>query len=122
MISPQPAPQIIEDFREREGESFVYGFGKIQPCCSFLFDTTEAADSRLFSINQDDEFFEGHIESFYVEDYSDDYPYSNCLPHFFPCSSRSAHQESFCSQIQMPFLRPRNGETKYYRPHYFSTF
>ena len=107
MTSPQPAPQIIEEFRDREGESFVYGFGKIHPCCSFLFDTEDVSDSRLFSINQDDEFFEGHIESFYVEDYSDDYPYSNCLPHFFHAAAEahmkrvSVHKYKclFCGKI-----------------------
>ena len=88
MTNFQPAPQIIEEFREREGESFVYGFGKTQPRCPFLFEVN--SESRLFRINQNDEFLDGPLDNFYIDDLSSEYNYANCLPFFF-YSATEAH-------------------------------
>ncbi|KAI5523056.1 hypothetical protein TVAGG3_0588280 [Trichomonas vaginalis G3] len=87
-ITP-PSEKVIVDFRETEGDSFVYGFGKILPRCPFLFQVPMKEESRLFSNKKKDSYLTLQCNRFHVEEGYDDLDYGETLPYAFTAAAEN---------------------------------
>lgn len=81
-ITP-PSEKVIVDFRETQGDLFVYGFGKILPICPFLFQVPMKEESKLFSTHKKESYLTLQCNRFRVDESLDDIDYAETLPYAF---------------------------------------